>query len=203
MGTVVENAEVSLAGTRFKASGPLLITHWGMSGPSVLKLSSYAARYLAESRYDATLLVNWLEGMNPDQARQDIGKTAVKNPLKQITNSRPDSLPSRLWTYLVAKSKIRQDARWAEIGQKGLNRLVETLTNDSYHIKGQSRFKEEFVTCGGVSLKEIDYKTMEAKKYPGLYFAGEVLDIDAITGGFNLQAAWSTGYLAAVSISEK
>lgn len=203
MGTVVENAEVSLAGTRFKASGPLLITHWGMSGPSVLKLSSYAARYLAESRYDATLLVNWLEGMNPDQARQDIGKTAVKNPLKQITNSRPDSLPSRLWTYLVAKSKIRQDARWAEIGQKGLNRLVETITNDSYHIKGQSRFKEEFVTCGGVSLKEIDYKTMEAKKYPGLYFAGEVLDIDAITGGFNLQAAWSTGYLAAVSISEK
>jgi len=203
MGTVVENAEVSLAGTRFMASGPLLITHWGMSGPSVLKLSSYAARYLAESRYDATLLVNWLEGMNPDQARQDIEKTAVKNPLKQITNSRPDSLPSRLWTYLVAKSKIRQDARWAEIGQKGLNRLVETLTNDSYHIKGQSRFKEEFVTCGGVSLKEIDYKTMEAKKYPGLYFAGEVLDIDAITGGFNLQAAWSTGYLAAVSISEK
>lgn len=203
MGTVVENAEVSLAGTRFKASGPLLITHWGMSGPAVLKLSSYAARYLAESRYDATLLVNWLEDRNPDQVRQDIEKIAVKNPLKQITNSRPDSLPSRLWTYLVAKSKIRQDARWAEIGQKGLNRLVETITNDSYHIKGQSRFKEEFVTCGGVSLKEIDYKTMEAKKYPGLYFAGEVLDIDAITGGFNLQAAWSTGYLAAVSISEK
>ena len=201
MGTVVENAQVSLAGTKFKASGPLLITHWGMSGPAVLKLSSYAARHLAEARYEATLLVNWFGGEDLDSVRSYIQKSAVKNPLKQVVNSHPDHIPSRLWTYLITKSKIREDARWAELGQKGLNRLAETLTNDSYHIKGQSRFKEEFVTCGGVALTNINNKTLECVKHPGLYFAGEVLDIDGITGGFNLQAAWSTGYLVAESIA--
>ena len=203
MGTVVENASVSLAGTKFKAAGPLLITHWGMSGPAVLKLSSYAARYLAESRYDATLLVNWLGGKDLDSVRSGLQRTAVKNPLRQVSNSRPEEIPSRLWTYLVTKSKVREDARWAEIGPKGINRLAESLSNDSYHIKGQSRFKEEFVTCGGVALSNINNKTLECVKHPGLYFAGEVLDIDAITGGFNLQAAWSTGFLVADSISRK
>ncbi|MBR0532784.1 MAG: NAD(P)/FAD-dependent oxidoreductase [Bacteroidales bacterium] len=203
MGTVVEDVTVSLAGTRFKASGPLLITHWGMSGPAVLKLSSYAARYLAEVRYDSTLLVNWCGGVDLDSVRSTLQRNAVKNPLKLIINSHPEYIPSRLWTYLVTKSKIREDARWAEIGPKGLNRLAETLSNDTYHIKGQSRFKEEFVTCGGVSLTNINNKTLECVKHPGLYFAGEVLDVDAITGGFNLQAAWSTGFLAAVSIAKR
>ena len=201
MGTVVEDAQVSLAGTKFKASGPLLITHWGMSGPAILKLSSYAARHLAEVRYDSTLLVNWCGGDDLDSVRSILQKNAVKNPLKQVVNSHPEYIPSRLWSYLVTKSKIREDARWAEIGPKGLNRLAETLSNDSYHIKGQSRFKEEFVTCGGVSLANINNKTLECVKHPGLYFAGEVLDVDGITGGFNLQAAWSTGFLAALSIS--
>jgi predicted Rossmann fold flavoprotein len=201
MGTVVEDAQVSLAGTKYKASGPLLITHWGMSGPAILKLSSYAARHLAEVRYDSTLLVNWCGGDNLDSVRSALQNNAVKNPLKLVVNSHPEYIPSRLWTYLVTKSKIREDARWAEIGPKGLNRLAETLSNDSYHIKGQSRFKEEFVTCGGVSLTNINNKTLECVKHPGLYFAGEVLDIDGITGGFNLQAAWSTGFLAALSIS--
>ena len=201
MGTVVEDAQASLAGTKFKASGPLLITHWGMSGPAILKLSSYAARHLAEVRYDSTLLVNWCGGDDLDSVRSALQNNAVKNPLKLVVNSHPEYIPSRLWTYLVTKSKIREDARWAEIGPKGLNRLAETLSNDSYHIKGQSRFKEEFVTCGGVSLTNINNKTLECVKHPGLYFAGEVLDIDGITGGFNLQAAWSTGFLAALSIS--
>ncbi len=201
MGTVVEDAQVSLAGTKYKASGPLLITHWGMSGPAILKLSSYAARHLAEVRYDSTLLVNWCGGDNLDSVRSALQNNAVKNPLKLVVNSHPEYIPSRLWTYLVTKSKIREDARWAEIGPKGLNRLAETLSNDSYHIKGQSRFKEEFVTCGGVSLTNINNKTLECVKHPGLYFAGEVLDVDGITGGFNLQAAWSTGFLAALSIS--
>ncbi|MBR5661912.1 MAG: NAD(P)/FAD-dependent oxidoreductase [Bacteroidales bacterium] len=203
MGTVVDNVTASLAGTRFKASGPLLITHWGMSGPAILKLSSYAARHLAEVRYDSTLLVNWCGEDNLDSVRSALQKNAVKNPLKLVVNSHPEYIPSRLWSYLVTKSKIREDARWAEIGPKGLNRLAETLSNDSYHIKGQSRFKEEFVTCGGVSLTNINYNTLECVKHPGLYFAGEVLDIDGITGGFNLQAAWSTGYLAALSIAGK
>ena len=203
MGTVVEDAQVSLAGTKYKASGPLLITHWGMSGPAILKLSSYAARHLAEVRYDSTLLVNWCGGDDLDSVRSELQKNAVKNPLKLVVNSHPEYIPSRLWTYLVTKSKIREDARWAEIGPKGLNRLAETLSNDSYHIKGQSRFKEEFVTCGGVSLANINNKTLECVKHPGLYFAGEVLDVDGITGGFNLQAAWSTGFLAAVSIAKR
>lgn len=203
MGTVVENVSTSLAGTKFKASGPLLVTHWGMSGPAILKLSSYAARFLAERRYEATLLVNWYGEDGQDHVRMDLQKAAEKNPLRQVLNSHPEHIPARLWAYLVTKSKIREDSRWAEIGSKGLNRLCETLTNDSYHIKGQSRFKEEFVTCGGVALSEINNKTLESTKYPGLYFAGEVLDIDGITGGFNLQAAWSTGFLAAISISEK
>ena len=188
MGTVVEDAQVSLAGTKYKASGPLLITHWGMSGPAILKLSSYAARHLAEVRYDSTLLVNWCGGDDLDSVRSELQKNAVKNPLKLVVNSHPEYIPSRLWTFLVTKSKIREDARWAEIGPKGLNRLAETLSNDSYHIKGQSRFKEEFVTCGGVSLASINNKTLECVKHPGLYFAGEVLDVDGITGGFNLQA---------------
>ena len=201
MGTVVEDAQASLAGTKYKASGPLLITHWGMSGPAILKLSSYAARHLAEVRYDSTLLVNWCGGDDLDSVRSELQKNAVKNPLKLVVNSHPEYIPSRVWTFLVTKSKIREDARWAEIGPKGLNRLAETLSNDSYHIKGQSRFKEEFVTCGGVSLTNINNKTLECVKHPGLYFAGEVLDVDGITGGFNLQAAWSTGFLAALSIS--
>ena len=203
MGTVVENASTSLAGTRFSASGPLLITHWGMSGPAILKLSSYAARYLADNGYDATLLVNWTGGDDAGTIRDQLSDMAARNPQRQVANTHLESIPSRLWTYLVSKSKIREDARWAETGSKGLNRLAETLTNDSYHIKGQSRFKEEFVTCGGVALSNINNKTLECVKHPGLYFAGEVLDVDAITGGFNLQAAWSTGYLAAESIARK
>ena len=203
MGTVVENATASLAGTGFKASGPLLITHWGMSGPAILKLSSYAARYLAENDYDATLLVNWTGGGNSESVKERLMSLAEVNPQKLVTNTHPEYIPSRLWTYLVTKSRIREDARWAEIGPKGLNRLAETLSNDSYQIKGQSRFKEEFVTCGGVSLTNINNKTLECVKHPGLYFAGEVLDVDGITGGFNLQAAWSTGFLAAESISRK
>ena len=203
MGTVVENVSVSLAGTNFKASGPLLITHWGMSGPAILKLSSYAARYLADNSYDATLLVNWAGGRDNDSIKSELLSIAGNNQQKMVSNFRPEFIPTRLWSYLLNKAKLREDARWAEIGSKGMNRLAEILSNDSYHIKGQSRFKEEFVTCGGVSLSEINNKTLECKKHPGLYFAGEILDVDAITGGFNLQAAWSTGYLAALSISGK
>lgn len=203
MGTVVEDVTTGLSGTSFKASGPLLITHWGMSGPAILKLSSRAARYLADSGYDATLLVNWTGGKDAGTVREELIQTASTNPLRHIYNSHPERIPSRLWSYLLSKSKIREDSKWAEAGQKGLNRLAETLTNDTYHIKGQSRFKEEFVTCGGVALSNINLNTLECKNHPGLYFAGETLDVDALTGGFNLQAAWSTGYRVAVSIAEK
>ena len=201
MGTVVENASASLVGTKFKASGPLLITHWGMSGPAILKLSSYAARYLAENEYSATLSVNWFGDAGEQDVRDRITALSKDSPQKQILNTHPSELPSRLWNYLISKCGIREDARWAELGSKGMNRLVNTLINDEYQIRGKSRFKEEFVTCGGVALSNINLNTLESRNHPGLYFAGEVLDVDAITGGFNLQAAWSMGYTVARSIT--
>lgn len=201
MGTVVDNANASLVGTKLKAAGPLLITHWGMSGPAILKLSSYAARYLAENEYSATLSVNWFGGLGEQDVRDRILSLSKDNPQKQILNSHPSELPSRLWTYMITKAGIREDTRWAELGSKGMNRIVNTLINDEYQIRGKSRFKEEFVTCGGVALSNINLNTLESKTHPGLYFAGEVLDVDAITGGFNLQAAWSMGYTVARSIT--
>ncbi len=201
MGLVVD-ASVTIPGTPFKAEGPLLITDWGLSGPAVLKLSSYAARHLHEAGYQAPLSVNWL-ARNEVQAREILQETANGNPRKQLSNTPVEGLQSRLWNYLTAKAGLREDIRWAELGSKGLNRLVSTLTQDTYTIAGKTRFREEFVTCGGVALGNLDPSTLESKRHPGLYFAGEVLDIDAITGGFNLQAAWSTGAAVARSIAAK
>jgi len=199
MGLVTE-ASVSLPGTAFKAEGPLLITDWGLSGPAVLKLSSYAARHLAECGYKAPLCVNWT-GLREEEIRESLCSIAKTHPQKQVSNTPPEGLQARLWSYLIGKSGIRADIRWAELGSKGLNRLVATLTQDSYSIAGKTRFREEFVTAGGVPLSNLDPATLQSRKYPGLFFAGEVLDIDAITGGFNLQAAWTTGYVAAHAIA--
>ncbi|MBO4633778.1 MAG: aminoacetone oxidase family FAD-binding enzyme, partial [Bacteroidales bacterium] len=195
---LVTQASVSLPGTGFKASGPLLITDWGLSGPAALKLSSYAARYLAENGYKGTLSINWLDSPE-SQVRELLQQYAAQNPQKQLTSAHP--LKSRLWAHLMERAGLRPDLRWAELGIKGLNRLTATLTQDTYPLNGKSRFREEFVTAGGVTLGNIDPNTLECKKYPGLYFAGEVLDIDAITGGFNLQAAWSTGFMCAKAIA--
>ena len=199
MGLVVP-AAVGLNGTPFKADGPLLITDWGLSGPAALKLSSYAARHLAETGYKGTLAVNWLS-INEQQARERLLATASAHPQKLLTSTPPERLPGRLWEHLLAKAGLRSNLRWAELGAKGLNRLVATLTCDTYPLAGKSRFREEFVTAGGIALSNIDPGTLECKAHPGLYFAGEVLDIDAITGGFNLQAAWSTGHVVATSLS--
>lgn len=194
---LVVDAQIGLAGTPFKAQGPLLITDWGLSGPATLKLSSYAARHLAETGYTGTVLVNWLDS-SEESARGALQEMAARNPQKLVSSTH--LLPSRLWNHLLAKAGLREDLRWAELGSKGLNRLTAVLTGDSYPLTGKSRFREEFVTAGGVGLSNIQLNTLEARQYPGLYFAGEVLDIDAITGGFNLQAAWSTGYVCATSI---
>ena len=199
MGLVTE-ASVSLPGTAFKAEGPLLITDWGLSGPAVLKLSSYAARHLAECGYKAPLCVNWT-GLREEEIRESLRSIAKTHPQKQVSNTPPEGLQARLWSYLMGKSGIRADIRWAELGLKGLNRLVAILTQDSYSIAGKTRFREEFVTAGGVALSNLDPASLQCRKYPGLFFAGEVLDIDAITGGFNLQAAWTTGYVAAHAIA--
>ena len=203
MGAVVEGASVRLASTKFKSTGPLLITHWGMSGPAILKLSSHAARYLAENDYKATLLVNWIgEEHNEQSALNLIQNLIHKNLNKQISSVHPEGLTSRMWAYLIGKCNIPTDSKMCELSKKHINVLCNTLINDTYKIEGQSRFKEEFVTCGGVALSNINQNTLEAKKYPGLFFAGEVLDVDAITGGFNLQAAWSMGYVIASVLAE-
>ena len=201
MGLVVD-ASISIPGTAYKAEGPLLITDWGLSGPAVLKLSSYAARHLHEVGYQAPLSVNWL-ARNEAETREILQETASRNPRKQVSNTPVAELPARLWNHLISRAGLRPDIRWAELGSKGLNRLVSTLTQDSYTIAGKTKFREEFVTCGGVALGNLDPATLESKRHPGLYFAGEVLDIDAITGGFNLQAAWTTGAAVARSIAAK
>ena len=198
MGIVVE-AAVSIPGAGFKASGPLLVTDWGLSGPATLKLSSYAARYLAENGYKAPLAVNWMNSTEAE-VREILQDNVSESPQKQIKSTH--ILPARLWEHIVRRAGLREDIRWAELGNKGMNKLVATLTSDNYFIEGKSKFREEFVTCGGVSLEEVSLSSLESKKHPGLYFAGEVLDIDAITGGFNLQAAWSTGFVVARSISK-
>lgn len=200
MGLVVD-ASISIPGTSFKASGPLLITDWGISGPATLKLSSYAARQLAESQYKGTVAINWLDRAE-NEVREMLQKSASVSPQKQIVNT-PLLLQQRLWEHIVQRAGLRQDIRWAELGSKGRSRLTAALTQDTYPVSGKGKFKEEFVTAGGIGLSNIDLSTLECKRYPGLYFAGEVLDIDAVTGGFNLQAAWSTGHVCASSISRK
>jgi predicted flavoprotein YhiN len=199
MGLVV-NASLSIPGTSFKASGALLITDWGLSGPATLKLSAYAARYLAEAGYKAPLSVNWLDA-SESEAREILQALAEGNARKQVTSTPPTGLQARLWNHLTQRAGLRPDIRWAELGSKGFNKLVNVLTQDSYAIEGKTKFREEFVTCGGVALSNVNPATLESRRHPGLYFAGEVLDIDAITGGFNLQAAWTTGYTVARAIA--
>lgn len=200
MGTVVERAALGLAGTNFRSRGTLLLTDWGVSGPATLCLSSYAARHLAENGYSGTLLINWLDGTEA-AAREWIAATAAANPRKQAAGTPPEGITARLWRHLLQRAGLREDLRWAELGGKGAARLAATLSADAYPVAGRARFKEEFVTCGGVSLGSIDINTLECKAHPGLFFAGEALDVDAVTGGFNLQAAWTTGFLAARSLA--
>lgn len=202
-GMVVTNATASLAGTKFKAEGPLLITHIGVSGPAILKLSSYAAQYLKEVNYQAKLLINWLGEKKENEVREWIEDVAKAYPQRLITNIHPEEITSKHWNNLLDKIGIKEGKRWSELSLKETNRLTNILLCDEYDIIGRAPNKEEFVTCGGVALSNIDKRTMECKTHPGIYFAGEVLDIDGITGGFNLQAAWTTANAVAKAISEK
>ncbi|KGF43867.1 NAD(P)/FAD-dependent oxidoreductase [Prevotella melaninogenica] len=196
MGTVVEPVVTTIPGTKLRAKGPLLVTHWGVSGPAVLKLSSYAARLLAENDYKAPLAISWTGELTRQEVEENLLKLQTANPRKQVATLHPFGLPSRLWVYILSKLDIDAVKPWAEIGRKTLNRMIETLVNDQYTIACKGDFRDEFVTCGGVSLSSVNSKTLESKVCPNLFFAGEVLDIDAITGGFNLQAAWTTGVVA-------
>ncbi|MBQ9672804.1 MAG: aminoacetone oxidase family FAD-binding enzyme [Prevotella sp.] len=203
MGTVVEDASVHFPGTKLRSSGPLLITHWGMSGPAILKLSSYGARLLADNHYHLPLSVNWTNSTEAN-VKEELCNIMQQHAQKQITTIRPLGLPTRLWQYVAEKSLGERSAyRWKDLNQKELNRLVNTLTNDNYQIAGRAAFKEEFVTCGGISLSAVNPSTLESKTRPNIFFAGEVLDIDGVTGGFNFQAAWTTAYTVATAIKNK
>ena len=198
---VVTDVEAMIPGTKLRASGPLLITHWGVSGPAILKLSSHAARYLAENNYRAPLAIRWLS-LTDQEMTSLLYEQVATQPKKLLTTYNPFGLQQRLWAYLVEKAlDTRHQIRWAEMNKKDVNRLVNVLLNDTYQMVGRAPFKDEFVTCGGVSLKAVNPSTLESKQVPHLYFAGEVLDIDGITGGFNFQAAWTTAYTVASAIT--
>lgn len=197
MGIVVNPVTTRIQGTKLVEQGPLLITHWGMSGPAILKLSAWGARILASNNYDFNLQVNWLNSTNYDQTLSTLKAGIELYGQKKVRNQKLFELPTRLWFFLLDKVKINLDKKWQDLSKKDINKLVEVLVNDVYAVKGKTTFKEEFVTAGGISLSEVDFNTMQSKRIKGLYFAGEALDVDGITGGFNFQAAWSTAFVAA------
>ncbi len=193
-GVAVDKTQLTLG--QWTHAGPTLITHWGLSGPAVLKLSAWGARALHDCNYNAELKINWL----PDFAEGDVSKqlTAVKaeHPKRFIMNNPPFPLPQRLWERLAAAAGVAASQRWAELSKPGASQLIAELRRGSYQISGKGVFKEEFVSCGGVNLDEVNFKTVESRLCPGLFFAGEILDIDGVTGGFNFQSAWTTAWLA-------
>lgn len=203
MGTVVDGVTVGIPGTKLRADGPLLVTHWGVSGPAVLRLSSYAARHLSEADYRVPLAVNWT-GRREPEVLGELQSLMSRQPQKQLQTVRPFALPARLWEYLLQKTLgARAQNRWQNLNAKELNRLTNTLVNDQYTTSGRAAFRDEFVTCGGVALGSVNPATLESRHVPRLYFAGEVLDIDGVTGGFNFQAAWTTAYTVASAIARQ
>ncbi len=196
MGLSVPDASVRVQGTKLVQSGPLLITHWGMSGPAILKTSAWGARVLNDMNYEFIIHINWLGQLKEAALRSKLEETMDSFGKRMLRNHNPFEIPQRLWEYLLDKVSLPLEKLWSELGKKGVNKLLNLLLNDQYAVSGKTTFKEEFVTCGGISLSEVDFKTMESRVCPGLYFAGEVLDVDGVTGGFNFQAAWTTGYIA-------
>ncbi|MEY2880786.1 MAG: hypothetical protein RLZZ15_3166 [Verrucomicrobiota bacterium] len=195
-GVSVERAAVAVPGTKLRTAGPLLVTHWGLSGPAVLKLSAWGARELATVGYEFPLLVNWSPPHTRETLVRELAAVREKNPRKHIATWSPLALPQRLWERLVAAAAIAPSTPWAQLGNPALAALAAQITAGEFRVVGKSLFKEEFVTCGGVRLSEVDFRTMESRVCPGLHFAGEALDIDGVTGGFNFQSAWTTGWLA-------
>jgi len=196
MGVSVPEVLLDIQGTKLKSQGPIMITHWGMSGPSILQLSAFGARILNEKNYDFKLRVNWANEKNDQIVLDSVTQCAKANSQKLLSNGKPIEIPDRLWQFLLLKCALDPQKKWGELGSKGFNKLVNILTNDLYSVLGKTTFKEEFVTCGGVDLSDINMKTMESKVCPGIYFSGEIMDIDGITGGYNFQAAWTTAFIA-------
>jgi predicted Rossmann fold flavoprotein len=195
-GVSVSKVRLKIAGTALEQTGPLLITHWGFSGPAILKLSAWGARVLHDCNYQATLLVDWLPDFSQDELRERLLRWKTEQSSRLVATECPFELSRNLWKKLTTVAGISTELRWADLSNKALNALVETLHAGIYKIEGKSTYKEEFVTCGGVALDQVNWKTMESRLCPGLFFAGEVLDVDGVTGGFNFQNAWTTSWLA-------
>jgi len=202
MGISVEKVLIKIVGTKFSQQGPLLITHWGLSGPAVLKLSAFAARELYKPNYDFKIILNWLPIYNEQTLKEKFLHLRNDIASQKIVNRNPFFLPQRLWEYFLQQSRINQNIRWADLPAKQQNILIKILCAQEFHVKGKTTFKEEFVTAGGIKLIEIDANTMQSKIVPNLFFAGEVMDVDGITGGFNFQHAWTSGWIAGKSIGE-
>ncbi len=202
-GVAVVDAQVKIEKSNLQASGGWLVTHWGMSGPAILRSSAWGAKELAERNYDFVAYINFVTQHNAEVVRSKIQEFSQLNKLKLITANRLFDLPSRLWERMVFLSEIHPELRWCDISKQKFNKLVENLTNFRIEVKGKTTFKDEFVTCGGVSLDDVNHNTMESKMAENLYFGGEVLDIDGITGGFNFQAAWSTSWVAARAVAAR
>ncbi len=202
MGVAVDKASIQWKGNKNIETGPLLITHWGVSGPAAIKLSAWCAREMADSNYEGEIMINWTPGFNESTLkmewinfRQDYGR-------REMGSKNPFNLPSRLWQYLLQEAGISMATKWADLKSVNQLQLIQLLTRYTLAIKGKTTFKEEFVTCGGVDLKDIEAQTMESKLCPGLHFAGEMMDVDGITGGFNFQHAWTSGWIAAQHIGQ-
>jgi predicted Rossmann fold flavoprotein len=203
MGITVENVSVKINGTKLSEQGSLLITHWGMSGPAILRLSAWGAKELAVKSYEFRVTINWLPAFNEQSLKDRFQQVRFAIASQKISNRNPFAMPQRLWQYLLQQSGIHEDMRWADLPAKEQNKLIKNLCAKEFTVKGKTTFKEEFVTAGGIALNEIDYNTMQSKIANNLFFAGEILDIDGVTGGFNFQNAWTTGFIAAKAIAEK
>jgi predicted Rossmann fold flavoprotein len=202
-GISVPDTLIRIKDSKLEQRGPLLITHWGVSGPAILKLSAWGARELYDREYKFEIRLSWLTDIKEDDLRDQINQVKTEHNRKQTGSFSPFGFPSRLWKWLLVKSEIIPELHWADVSKKQVNKLVNNLIQMELPVTGKSTFKEEFVTAGGVNLKEINLKTMESKKHKGLFFAGEVLDIDGITGGFNFQSAWTTGFIAGKNIARQ
>lgn len=203
MGISVDQGLVRITGTRFSQTGPVLITHWGLSGPAVIKLSAWAAEWLHEKKYAFTVLVSWIGDVKEEEVRTMLLSLKQARPKLKVYNEAQFKLPNRLWIKLCEEAEIEESKVWGEMSNRQINKLMEQLIRCTFHMKGKTTYKEEFVTCGGVDLNEVNIETMQSKKVPGLFFAGEVLNIDGETGGFNFQAAWTTAWIAAQQIATK
>lgn len=203
MGVSVEHAGVRIIGTKLEQEGPLLITHWGLSGPAVLRLSAWGARELKNRSWEFGIRVNWVSALNEQQVRTLFQQSRIELASQKVVSRNSFGLPQRLWEFLAEQSGIKPETRWADLTVKEQNQFIRNITGSEFMIKGKTTFKEEFVTAGGIRLNEIDPNTMMSKKIPNLFFAGEIMDVDGITGGFNFQQAWTSGFIAAKSIKEK